>query len=230
METLTKPYVILNTAMTVDGKIDTTARKGARISSKADWERVDALRAAVDAVMVGGHTLLAEDPRLTVKSEELRQQRLNAGKGENPVKVGVVSNAQLKMKGHFLKDGPADVVVFTTSQTSGDDLRKLMDAGVRVLVSGDRRVDLPQAMHQLKLMGINRVLLEGGGTLNAAMFAHGLIDEVQVYLAPSIFAGADAPTLADGPGFEGPKTVSLQLENIKIQPNSAVLLTYLVKR
>lgn len=71
-----RPYVILNVAMTADGKTDTVGRSGARISSEADMKRVDKLRAEMDAVMVGGRTLLENDPRLTVKAERLRQERL----------------------------------------------------------------------------------------------------------------------------------------------------------
>lgn len=229
MENLTKPYIILNAAMTADGKIDTITRQGAKISSEDDWSRVDELRAAVDAVMVGGKTLLNEDPRLTVKSPELRQKRLEAGKSENPLKVGIVTDAQISAKARFLTDGPAEVVIFTTSQTSSETLHRLMETGARVLLAGDELVDLSQAMHQLKTSGVDRLLLEGGGTLNASMFADELIDEVQVYLAPVIFAGADAPTLADGAGFGAKEAVPLAMENIKILPNGGVLLTYLAK-
>jgi len=229
MEILTRPYIILNAAMTADGKIDTNTRQGAKISSEADWSRVDELRAGVDAVMVGGKTLLKEDPRLTVKSAELRQKRLEAGKSENPLKVGIVTDARISDKARFLNDGPAEVVLFTTSQTSSETLHRLMETGARVLVSGDELVDLSQAMHQLKTYGVDRLLLEGGGTLNASMFANELIDEVQIYLAPVIFAGADAPTLADGAGFGDRESVPLALEDFKILPNGGVLLTYLTK-
>ena len=87
MKTTKRPWTVLNAAMTVDGKIDTAARKGAKISSDGDWIRVDRLRADVDAVMVGSGTLIGEDPRLTVKSADLRQERSTSGRPENPAKV-----------------------------------------------------------------------------------------------------------------------------------------------
>src|ERR1700716_1206995 len=109
-----RPYVIVNVAASVDGKIDTFERHGAAISSAADRARVDALRASVDAVMVGGHTVVAEDPRLTVKSAELRASRVGRGVPENPAKVGVVSHLDLlKPDGRFVTEGPARVIVFT---------------------------------------------------------------------------------------------------------------------
>jgi 2,5-diamino-6-(ribosylamino)-4(3H)-pyrimidinone 5'-phosphate reductase len=84
-------HVILNVAMTADGKTDTVNRRGASISSMEDKERVDRLRAEVDAIIVGGHTLLDDGPRLTVKYEHLRQQRLQRGLSANPIKVVVVT-------------------------------------------------------------------------------------------------------------------------------------------
>src|SRR4030066_191984 len=112
-----RPYVFINVAMTVDGKIDTFERKGAAISSQRDKERVDKLRAESDAVMVGGHTLLGEDPKLTVKSESLRAERVAQGRSPNPIKVGVVTEANLKADSKFLNTGPAEIVIFTTRRT-----------------------------------------------------------------------------------------------------------------
>jgi len=214
--------------MTADGKIDTFTRKGAKISSDSDWERVDQLRAQVDAIMVGGHTLLGEDPSLTVKSLELRQQRKKKGCPENPVKVGIISNASLDLDGQFLKEGPSQVILFTTNQTPAEQTEKLRQLGARVYLSESPRVDLPQAMHHLKTEGIEQVLLEGGGTLNAAMFAAGLIDEVRIYIAPLIFGGANAPTLADSIGFPRVEAVRLDLQTAETLPDGGVLLTYYV--
>src|SRR5437588_10895211 len=86
-----RPYVLINVAATADGKIDTVERRGAPISSEADRARVDALRAGVDAVMVGGRTLLGEDPRLTVRSPDLRAQRVARGAAPNPAKLSLLS-------------------------------------------------------------------------------------------------------------------------------------------
>jgi riboflavin biosynthesis pyrimidine reductase len=82
-----RPYVHINVAATADGKIDTFERRGAAISSAQDKERVDKLRAEADGIMVGGRTLRDEDPKLTVKSEALRNERLARGLPANPVKV-----------------------------------------------------------------------------------------------------------------------------------------------
>ena len=115
---MNRPYTFINIAMTADGKIDTFERKGAAISSKHDKERVDQLRAGADAILVGGKTLLGELPKLTVKSEALRESRIKRGASPNPIKVGVVSNADIPIDSDFIQAGPARVVIFTTSQSS----------------------------------------------------------------------------------------------------------------
>lgn len=225
-----RPWIVVNAAMTADGKIDSAARKGAKISSDSDWARVDLLRAEVDAVMVGGNTLIAEDPRLTVKSAELRTARLASGRPENPAKVGIISQADLPLDGKFLTAGGARVFIFTTNKTAPEQIAALRVQGVEVVVSAGQRVDLYQAMAYLGDAGIVRVLLEGGGTLNAAMLADGLVDEIQLYIAPVIFGGANAPTLADGLGMsplDGPR---LTRESIELLPDGGILVKYLVAK
>lgn len=88
---MNRPYAFINVAMTADGKIDTFERKGSLISSAKDKARVDTLRASVDGILVGGKTLSGEAPKLTVKNEALRQERIQQGRSENPTKIGVAS-------------------------------------------------------------------------------------------------------------------------------------------
>jgi 2,5-diamino-6-(ribosylamino)-4(3H)-pyrimidinone 5'-phosphate reductase len=183
----------------------------------------------VDAVLVGGRTLLDEDPRLTVKSSELRHQRKAAGRTENPVKVGVVSKAAIDLESRFLNDGETQVILFTTLQTPKAQIERLKAKGVQVYAEDAPRVDLTQAMRHLKEAGVQRVLLEGGGTLNAAMFALGLIDEIRLYIAPLVFGGASAPTLADGIGLPREQAVQLELKKTESFPDGGILLTYHVK-
>src|SRR5262249_31000488 len=145
---------------------DTVARRGATISSARDAERVDRLRADADAVMVGGRTLLGDDPRLTVKSAALRAERVARGLDENPAKVAVVSVPDLRPDARFLSSGPARIVVFTTERASGAQLAALRERGVEVFALGVTQVDLPAALATLRGLGIRRLLVEGGGTLN----------------------------------------------------------------
>ena len=205
---MSRPYVLINVASTVDGKIDTVSRRGAAMSSQSDGERVDRLRASVDAVMVGGRTLHDEDPRLTVKSPELRAGRLRKGQPENPAKVAVTSSVELRPESRFLTSGPARVILFVPHGSG-----RPSDDTVEVYEFGDGRVDLVAALDKLYEIGIRRLLVEGGGSLNFELFRLGLVDELQVYIAPLIFGGATAPTLADGAGLPRDLAIRLELES-----------------
>jgi len=227
---MNRPIVFINVAMTVDGKIDTFLRKGAAISSQRDKERVDQLRAEADAVMVGGKTLLDEDPKLTVKSEALRAERIARGLAPNPIKVGVVTKAEIKSHSKFLQAGPARIVIFTTHQTSKDQLAALRSQGVEVFVHAGERVDLEQMLQTLKELGINRLMVEGGATLNFELLRLGLVDEVLAYMAPMIFGGASAPTMAAGSGFERSAALPLKLVHVEKWDDGGVLVKYQLEK
>lgn len=213
---------MVNVAASVDGKIDTVARRGAAISGEWDRERVQRLRAEVDAVMVGRRTLLDEDPRLTVRAAELIAERIARGVAAQPAKVGIVRDAsEVTADSRFLRDGSARVILFSASPGERENVEVYHCAGV------DGRVDLVAVMFRLRQLGIERLLVEGGGSLIAALLGHGLVDEVLVYIAPVIFGGASAPTLADGGGG---LAVRLERSGVEPQPDGGVLLRYKVEQ
>jgi 2,5-diamino-6-(ribosylamino)-4(3H)-pyrimidinone 5'-phosphate reductase len=216
--------------MTADGKIDTFERKGAAISSPLDKERVDRLRAESDAVMVGGKTLLDEDPKLTVKSAVLREERVARGLPPNPVKVGVVTKAELKAHAQFLREGPARVVIFTTHRTSKGQIAFLRSQGADVYTDDQDRVNLINALSILKELGINRLMVEGGATLNFELLRLGLVDELTAYVAPWIFGGASAPTMVAGSGLERSAALPLKLIHVEKWDDGGVLLKYQPER
>jgi 2,5-diamino-6-(ribosylamino)-4(3H)-pyrimidinone 5'-phosphate reductase len=217
--------VIINVASTLDGKIDSVARQGAAISSERDRERVDALRASVDAVMVGSRTLHQEDPRLTVKAPALRSERLNRGEPANPAKVGVASRVRLGADSRFVTSGPARVILLVARGGAGC-LAQV--AGVEVHELGEQGVDLGAAIRILGELGMRRVLVEGGGTLNAALLELDLVDEVQAYVAPVLFGGATAPTLADGPGLS--HLTRLDRYDVEAWDDGGIVVRYRVRR
>jgi 2,5-diamino-6-(ribosylamino)-4(3H)-pyrimidinone 5'-phosphate reductase len=223
-----RPYIVLNVAMTADGKIDTFERRGAAISSARDKQRVDELRASVDAVMVGGRTLHDEDPRLTVKSEALRLARQQRGLPANPAKVGVASRLTLNPDCRFLAEGPSRIILFTTSRTEPEQLTMLRSLGAQVHVMEGERVDLARAVELLKAEGVERLMVEGGATLNFAMLSAGLVDELSVYVAPMLFGGESAPTLAGGPGLPRERAIALELMSSEAWEDGGVLLRYRV--
>ena len=223
---MNRPYTFINVAMTADGKIDTFERKGSAISSAKDKARVDELRASVDGILVGGKTLSGEAPKLTVKSEALRQNRIQQGRSENPIKVGVASNVNLSLDSDFIKVGPARVVIFTTSQTSIKQVEKLRELGVEVYVEDSPQVDLINMMHTLKKIGVDHLMVEGGGTINFELMRLGLVDELMIYVAPIIFAGANSPTLADGIGLTREQAIQLQLTHVETWEDGGAVFRY----
>ncbi|MBI3161800.1 MAG: dihydrofolate reductase family protein [Chloroflexi bacterium] len=223
---MNRPFVFINVATTADGKIDTFERRGSAISSAQDKARVDRLRAESDAVMVGGRTLLDEDPKLTVKSEALRLERVARGLPPNPVKVGIVTRAELKPDSDFLGTGPARVVIFTTNRTSKEQLAFLRAQGVEVFVHEAERVNLTDALADLKGVGIRRLMVEGGAALNFELLRLGLVDELSVYIAPMIFGGESAPTLAAGSGLERSAAVPLKLARVEQHADGGIILHY----
>jgi 2,5-diamino-6-(ribosylamino)-4(3H)-pyrimidinone 5'-phosphate reductase len=223
-----RPFVHMNVAATADGKIDTFARAGAAISSGADKRRVDRLRADSDAIMVGGRTLHREDPKLTVKSELLRQEREALGLPANPTKVAVATRLDLKPDCDFLTAGPARIVLFTTTQTPEAQLAALQSRGAEVHVLGEQRVDMPEVLRLLKEQGVRRLLVEGGATLNFEMLNLGLVDELTVFVAPMIFGGEKAPTLADGFGLSAEASIRLKRVGVEQWDDGGVLLHYQV--
>ncbi|MFN8386737.1 MAG: 2,5-diamino-6-(ribosylamino)-4(3H)-pyrimidinone 5'-phosphate reductase [Anaerolineales bacterium] len=225
-----RPFVFINVAMTADGKIDTSARRGAAISSPRDKERVDTLRADSDAVMVGGRTLLDEDPKLTVKSELLRAERVARGLSENPMKVCVVSDANIESHSKFLREGGTRIVIFTTNRTSKNKLDLLRSQGAEVFVHEGKRVDLTHMMQTLVDLGVKRLMVEGGATLNFELLRLGLVDEVNAFVSPMIFGGESAPTLAAGRGLERGEAIPLKLVDVEKWDDGGVVLKYSIER
>jgi 2,5-diamino-6-(ribosylamino)-4(3H)-pyrimidinone 5'-phosphate reductase len=220
-------------AVTADGKIDTVARQGARISGPSDSVRVDRLRADADAVMVGGKTLLREDPRLTVRDATLSQQRVREGRPGQPMKVGIASRVGppgtshgLPRASRFLTEGGGHVVVCTTTRSDPVALDWLRAEGAEVLVDEADRVDLASALAALSGMGVERLMVEGGSTLIAALVEAGLVDELQLAVAPLVFGGESAPTPVGGPGWTADEAVRLSFVDATPNEDGDVVLRY----
>jgi riboflavin-specific deaminase-like protein len=233
-----RPHVLVNMAVTADGKVDTVERRGARISGAADTARVDRLRAAVDAVMVGGRTLLGEDPRLTVRDAALVEARLAEGRPAQPSKVGVASRIgrpggeapSLLPGGRFLADGGGRVTVATTRDTDAMTLDWLEANGAQVIVHEPPRVDLARLLQELRGLGVARLMVEGGGTLVAALLEAGLVDELQLAIAPLLFGGREAPTPVAGTGWTVSRAIRLTLLGTEVDEDGDVIVRYRVGR
>jgi len=195
-----RPYVIVNIAMSADGKISTRERRQVRISGAQDFARVDRLKAGCDAVMVGIGTVLADDPSLTVKSEECRTFRKKKGLGDHPVRIVVDSAGRIPPDASILHKGEGERVVAVSRRADATKI-SLLKKKATVIVAGDDEVDLGALMSELGAMGIHRIMAEGGGTLIAGLIKAGLVNEIYTFIGNIIIGGKDAPTFAEGEGF-----------------------------
>ena len=214
-------YVTVNAAMSADGKLSSRRREQVRISGPGDFARVDRLRAASDAVLVGVGTVLADDPSLTVKNPDLVAAREERGDSPHPARVVADSRARTPLDARVL-DGSAGTYVLVSDAAPPDRREALEDAGARAIVAGETRVSLPEALDVLDGEGIERLMAEGGGEVIASLFGAGLVDELSVFVSSLVIGGRDAPTLVDGAGFTG-DFPSLALEGVERLDNGVCL-------
>ncbi len=209
-----KPYVILNAAMTLDGKI-ATKTGSSEISGKEDLERVHEIRKQVDGIMVGIGTVLADDPRLTV-------HKIDARKEDNPIRIVVDNKARTPLNFRILNDDAETIIAvsalcdenYENSDKEAVKRAKELEKRVNVFYSSSETVDLVEFMEHLHSIGIKSIMLEGGSTLNFSMIRDGLIDEIKICIAPMVVGGKDSKTFFDGEGFDYMKdAVQLELVN-----------------
>ncbi len=219
--------ITINGAMTVDGKIATTSGDS-KISSREDLLRVHRLRASADAIVVGISTILADDPRLTVRLV----------KGKNPARVIVDSRGRIPIDSQIMRTASKiRTIVAVTDQAPEEKIRKLEAVGAQVLVISEGKkgqsaavphgVNLKKLFLRLEKMGLRRILVEGGGELNWSLLRLGLVDELTVTIAPKIAGGRLATTLVEGDGFdEIAQGIRLQLKQVMQKNTGELVLHY----
>ncbi|MFG3100031.1 dihydrofolate reductase family protein [Streptomyces sp. NPDC048182] len=214
------PYVLLSAAVSLDGYLDDTGPDRLLLSSPADFDRVDEVRASVDAILVGAGTIRADNPRLLVNSAERRAARRAAGRAEYPLKVTVSGSGELDPAAAFWHTG-GDKVLLTTDAGAARARELGIDADAVTLGA---EIDWPTALaHLHDVRGVNRLMVEGGGTVHTQLLQQELADELQLVLAPLLVGDPAAPRLF-GPGGYRPGRLRL-VETRRIE--DVVLMRYL---
>jgi diaminohydroxyphosphoribosylaminopyrimidine deaminase / 5-amino-6-(5-phosphoribosylamino)uracil reductase len=190
------PFCVLKTAMTLDGKIATVTRESHWISGEESRKFTHELRQQLSAVMVGINTVLVDNPLLTTRRE--------GKKNKNPLKVIVDTAARLPLDAKVLTNDPQLALIATSSRADKSKLKQLERSGAHVLVcpTKNEKIDLKYLMQSLGTMGIDSVLLEGGGTLAFSALQEGIVGKVISFISPKIVGGRDAMTPVGGKGIE----------------------------
>lgn len=190
-----KPFVILKSAMSLDGKIATSKGESKWITGEKSRVEVHKLRNEVSAIMVGVNTIINDNPQLTCRLEN----------GRNPIRIVVDSTLRIPIESKVISDiAEAKTIIATTDKGSSDKILELTNAGVTVLIikSKDGRVDLQELMIELGNLNIDSILLEGGGILNFSALDQGIVDKIQIYISPKIIGGEKSKTPVGGNGIE----------------------------
>ncbi|RCV63791.1 2,5-diamino-6-(ribosylamino)-4(3H)-pyrimidinone 5'-phosphate reductase [Methanophagales archaeon] len=216
-----RPFVFINAAMSADGKISTVERVPTRISGREDRDRVDALKAGSDAIMVGIGTVMADNPSLTVKSRKRREDRKQAERGENPIRIVVDSNARTPIDAEILNKGSGKRIIAVSKRAIIADVDRLGEKA-EINVCGREEVDLKKLLDLLWQRGVKRLMVEGGATLNWSLVSQGLVDEIYIYIGNIIIGGEHAPTLVDGTGFVT-DMAKLELFSVEKMDNGIIL-------
>src|ERR671932_1502406 len=213
------PSVKINAAMTIDGKIATVSGDS-KISSREDLNRVHELRSSVDAIMVGISTVLVDNPMLSV--------RLPKRLGADPVRIIVDSTARIPPSSRILRTAHNRItIVAVTNRAPASKIRKIQDCGALVIVAGSQIVDLRDVLSIVHSIGVETILVEGGGELNWSLLRRGLVSELIVTIAPLIAGGRTATTLVEGEGYRHIyKAAKMKLTNLSRQRNGEVVLYY----
>jgi 2,5-diamino-6-(ribosylamino)-4(3H)-pyrimidinone 5'-phosphate reductase len=211
--------VILNAAMSIDGKISTRGNDSS-FSSRKDWIRVHKLRSSVDGIVVGISTVLEDNPMLNV--------RFHSKGTKNPVRIIIDSKARIPLNSRIIRSSKKiQTIVGTTRDASTRKINSLKRAGVQVLFSGKRKVNIKNLFQQLEDLGLKSILVEGGGEINWSVLKIGLANELIVTISPVVVGGRNAKTLVEGDGISNiDNGIKLKLTRTLINNDNEIVLFY----
>jgi len=185
-----RPYTLLSCSVSIDGYIGNAASR-LLLSNEADFDRVDAVRASCDAILVGAATVRVDNPRLLVRSQARRDDRSARGLPPSPTKVTVTRRGELDARADFFRIGDAEKLVYCPRPFVADARARL--GPVATVVDGGEAVEMRRLGSDLARRGVGRLMVEGGGTVHTQFLTEGLVDELQLVVAPVFVGDSEAP-------------------------------------
>jgi riboflavin-specific deaminase-like protein len=226
-----RPLVIVNFAITADGKISTRRRTPSLFSSPRDKHTLLAIRAGADAVLVGRATVSSDAMTMGLPDAKLRSQRVARGQAEFPLRVIVTNSGRLDAGLRLFQAKAGSILIFTSSLMSRRNEAALRARGATVHRHAGRAVRLAAMLKQLRAdYGARVVVCEGGATLFRSLVEHDLVDRLHLTICPAIFGGRGAPTLTGLPGVFLPHGVRLRTIAQQITPEGEFFLEFAVQR
>jgi len=196
-----RPFVFINVAVSADGKIATNNRAVHSFGSARDLEHLYELRATADAVMSGARTVEISGATLGNGGGKFRRRRRRKGRSEYPLRVIVSGSGTIDPGAPIFRKHFSPIILLTTARAPEKKLARLRKLVQEIKIAGASDIDFLSAFRWLReKYGVERLLCEGGGELNEALFRAGLVNEIHITYCPMIFGGRTAPTLADGLG------------------------------
>jgi 2,5-diamino-6-(ribosylamino)-4(3H)-pyrimidinone 5'-phosphate reductase len=225
------PFVSINVAATVDGKLAPHTRHFIPFSSPRDQRLLFELRARADAVMSGARTVDLGPVDLGPGADRYRRLRLRHGLSEFNLRVVVSGSASLNPEAEIFRHRFSPVIILTTGRADPKRLDRLRQVADEVKICGEVSLDFREALSWLRdKWGVRRLLCEGGGEVNAGLFRQNLVNELYLTISPLVFGGRNAPTLADGEGIdETNQAARLRLKSMR-RVGDELFLVYRVRK
>ena len=208
-----RSHVIVNMAVSVDGRINTRKRERFALGSEHDRRLMDELRERSDAVIIGAGTVRHDGHPMLLRYPDLVAKRTRRGASPHPVNVVLSSDLDLPLRPFFVGD-TIRRIVFTTRRASAARLRRFEKVADVIVLAG-KEPSPARVVNELRRRGVTKLILEGGGEVHFAFAKAGLVDEWYITVTPRLIGGRNAPSFLDGEGFLKSDHIELKLVSEK---------------
>ena len=220
---LDRPYTLLSCALSIDGYLDSATPRRLELSNDADFDRVDSVRASCDAILVGAATVRNDNPSLLVRSRARRDERTARGLAPSPIKITVTERVELDACSDFFTTGDTEKLVYCASPRVVDARSRL--GPVATVVDAGKPVEMRRISEDLGARGVQRLMVEGGGTVHTQFLTDDLADELQLVVAPFFVGDSRAPRFVSDGRFPWSPDRRAKLAEVR-QIGDVVLLRY----